>query len=527
MALRSIGGEDALTWAQYGEAVEQAAGALANLGVAQGDRVALLSRNRPELAIADVAALHLGAATVALYPASPPLAIEHALQETMPSVLLVESVLERTLPTSTKHTGMRVISIDGHGALASLKTPQDFEFERTWRRVAEDDLATVLYTSGTTSAAKGVEHTHQSALGWARDFDAASPERDHVRDLSFAPFANAAERAAGHWRSLLAGSTRTFCIEPTLVGAALADARPTFLFGSPRLWQGLLSALDATLSVSERATLAEAVTMFRAARSRGRPEPANPDADLVLSELRSRIGLERLEWAITAGAPCPVGLQERAHALGLPLAELYGMTESGGATVTRTDGSDIGTVGHAMAGWEIRVMQDGEVCVRSPNGFRGYRGTAETGKASIDEDGWIRSGDLGELDAQGRLKLTGRRSDLIIPAHGHNVAPGPIEAELKGACSLIAHACIVGNGRPYLAALIAFDVPERAVDPSAHEAVAEAIALVNSARDPRERIEAHIVLRDPWEPGEELTETLKLRRATIATKFAREMDSLY
>jgi long-subunit acyl-CoA synthetase (AMP-forming) len=205
--------------------------------------------------------------------------------------------------------------------------------------------------------------------------------------------------------------------------------------------------------------------------------------------------------------------------------------------MTCQDPRDIGSVGRPLPRYEVKIapldrgasagQPVGGVLVRSPVGPRGYCNDAAETAATFGADGWIRTGDLGTLDSEGRLRIGGRVKELIILGGGHNVAPAPIESELLSACPLIAHACLIGEGRPHLAALIVLREPGTAIDPHARQAVAEAINTINAALGPRERVQRHLILTEPWLPGEELTATLKLRRARIADKYAPQVAALY
>jgi long-subunit acyl-CoA synthetase (AMP-forming) len=219
------------------------------------------------------------------------------------------------------------------------------------------------------------------------------------------------------------------------------------------------------------------------------------------------------------------------HGLGLPFGEFWGMSEIGAITMTDPGARDIGTVGRPLPGCEVRIAAEtgpaGEVLVRTGIVSRGYRNRPEETAGMFAADGWIRTGDLGRLDEEGRLRIVGRLKELIITSDGHNTAPAPIESDLVGACPLVAQACLVGDGGPYLAMLITLHDPERAADPATRQTVADALARINARLDPRERIERHAILSEPWQPGDELTDTLKLRRQRIAAKYAAQITSLY
>lgn len=526
VALRTPGDEVCLTWAQYASAVEASAGALAGLGVRRGDRVALLSRNRPELAIAELAALHLGAAGVALYTASPAATIEHVLRDSAPRVLLVEEALLGALE-KVEHEVPHVVAIDGAEALGRRPAPESFDFEGTWQAVGPDDLLGILYTSGTTGMPKGVEWEHGAMVRALERFDRRHPEPDGISDVSFASFAHISERAAGHWRSILRGSTRTFCADPAELEGVLLDARPSFVFAPPRVWQGLKAKLEASLGERERDVLDRAVAGVESPAEGSPPAPiAEEEADL-LGALRARIGLDRVNRATVAAAPCPLAVQVHFHALGVPFGEFYGMTEAMVPAMSRLGARDLGTTGEPLPGYELRLDEDGEVLVRSDSCARGYRNRPEETAETFTADGFVRTGDVGEVDAQGRLRIVDRKKEFLITAAGHNCAPASIESELKSACPLIGQVCVVGEGRSHLTALVVLDPPEQATEEEARNAVAAAIERVNAELDPRRRIEAHLILRDPWTPGEELTETMKLRRRRIAEKYAEQIAGLY
>ncbi|HWH27847.1 MAG TPA: AMP-binding protein [Mycobacteriales bacterium] len=516
LALRSLGGARTWTWEEYGAAVDRAAGSLAALGVQRGDRVAFLARNLPELLLAETATVQLGAAGVALYTTSPAPVLQHVLADCAPTALLVEQGLEERL-SGVQHEVRHVIGLDGPlrlgPPLAEVDAPAGFDLERRSREVTPDDLLGILYTSGTTGAPKGVEWQHGRMLQALDAFTAAWPEGPDVSDLSVGPFGHAGERGLGHWRGHLVGATRTACPDTAQLPAALLDARPTFLFGSPQLWQAVRSLALARATTDERAVLEATL----------RAEPADGDA---LAGLRERLGLDRLDRAVTAAAPCPLALQRFIHALGLPFGEFYGMTEIAAAVQTRPGPDDLGTVGVPLTGVEVRTAVDGEVLVRGPRA-RGYRNLPEETAAVFGTDGWTRTGDVGEIDEHGRLRLVDRKREIIISASGHNTAPAPIEAAVKGECPLIGQVCVVGDGRPHNTALVTL-APGVEPGGDTHAAVAAAIGRVNAVLDSRERIVAHTVLAEPWLPGsDELTETGKLRRRRIATRHADAVRRLY
>jgi long-chain acyl-CoA synthetase len=533
VALRTPGGDERLTWAQFGAAVERLAGAFAGLEVRRGDRVALWSHNRPALAIASAAAAHLGAAVVAPHVAAPAEAVAHLLRDSDPRVLAVEARLEPRLQ-AVEHAISRVVALDSAEgrlpALSELDAPAGFSFEARWRCVQADDPLAILYTSGTTAVPKGIEWANRNALLIAESLLGARHLPDGICEVSYLPFAHVFDRSQ-HWRASVRATTQTFCAAPSQLHEALLDARPTFVGGPPRIWQDLKATLEATLDEIEQAALEAGIVRVRALLAGSPPPELTSEQEQTLAGLRARLGLDRINHALTAAAPCPLAVHEFMHGLGLPFGEFWGMTEIGVVTMTDPGVRDIGTVGRPLPGYEVNIAAEagsaGEVLVRTGTASRGYRNRPQETAAMFAADGWIRTGDLGRLDEQGRLRIVGRLKELIITSDGHNTAPAPIESELVGACPLVAQACLVGDGGPYLAALITLHHPERAADPTTRETVADALARLNERLDPRERIERHAVLPDRWQPGDELTDTLKLRRQRIATKYAAQIASLY
>jgi long-subunit acyl-CoA synthetase (AMP-forming) len=514
VALRQVGRDEEISWEGYARRVQRAAARLAALGIGRGDTVALLLTNRPEAAWFDVAAMHLGATTVSLYVASSAADLEHMLIDSGATVVVTESALAARIQ-ALRHAcpALRhVFAVDGEDQ-GTESADGGFDLEAHSRNVSPDDVVCLLYTSGTTGPPKAVQHTHATMLAIVREFEAASPEQPSVEYVSFLPLAHLGERGIGHYRALLRGSTTTFCPDPDQLPAALAEARPTWLFGPPRIWRRLQAAGEAIVAagVEPRAALA-------------------------------RLGLDRLEHAITAAAPCPPEVHDFFLALGVPFAELYGMTETGAVTMTRPDLTDVGTVGRALPGVDLRLAQNGEVLVRGAAVTPGYHGRPEATAALIDPDGWVHTGDVGTLDSHGRLRIVDRLKELIVSDAGHNMSPARIEARLVAAGPLIAHACAIGDGRPYNIALLALD-PEAAGRlagmPGAGPAVlarapivlaevASAVARANEALDERERIVRHVVLPTTWMPGDDvLTPTSKLRRRSVATIYADEIDALY
>ena len=551
-ALRLAGDEQTLSWAGYADRVRRSAAALAALGIGRGDTVALLLTNRPEAAWVDVAAMHVGATTVSIYVASSARDLEHMLADSGARLVVTERALAGRIE-ALRHACPaldHVVGVDGAGhgmaALAAVEAAADpgFDLEAHARAVTPDDVVSLLYTSGTTGPPKGVRHTHATILALLRAFEAASPAQPAVSYVSYLPLAHLGERGIGHYRALVRGSTTTFCPDLARLGSALADVHPSWLFGPPRIWRVLQAAVEATIAADPGARAALARSLARV-RAQGRGEAAAPLAprdDTALAGVRTRFGLDRLEHALTAAAPCASEVHEFFLALGLPFAEFYGMTEIGAATMTRPEPADIGTVGRTTPSFELRLAEDAEVLVRGPAVTPGYHGRPHETAALIDAQGWVHTGDVGTLDAEGRLRIVDRLKELIVSDEGHNMSPATIETRLAAASPLIAHACVIGDARPYNVALPVLDpvaaarcagmagadAAALAGTPAVCDAVAAAVREANDALDPRERVRRHTVLTGPWAPGgDELTPTSKLRRRAVAARYAAEIDAMY
>jgi long-chain acyl-CoA synthetase len=472
VALRTPGDGVRVTWAGYAERVRAAAGALAALGVGPGDTVGLLLTSRPDVAWVDAAAVHLGAACVSLYLAAPPATQAYVLEDTRARVLVTEAALAGRVPGLRRACPRleHVLSVDED----MPAPPPGFDFDEAWRSVSPDDTAVLLYTSGTTGAPKGVVHTHANVLRVFAALGAALPAPEPLDQVAFIPFAHAGERCMGHYRAMIEGATTTFCPDPAQLGPVLAEARPTFLFAPPGVWE----------------------------RVGGAP------------------GLDRLQQAVVCGAPASRELLDSLVARGLPVIDMYASTELTPVTATRSR-DDLGTVGTPLPGVSVRIGADGEVQVKTLTVTPGYLRRPEQTAALLGADGWAHTGDGGEIDEQGRLVLRGRIDERMINVFGHNLEPDPIEAAIKAESPELGHVCVFGDRRPYVVALMTVGSADAAE-------VSAAIERANARLPEPARIRRHVVLDDVWSPGgEELTPTMKLRRHAIAGRYADEIERLY
>jgi long-subunit acyl-CoA synthetase (AMP-forming) len=303
--------------------------------------------------------------------------------------------------------------------------------------------------------------------------------------------------------------------------------RPGFFFSPPRLWEKLRAAVIASLDDGARGTLDAALERVRAGDG--------PQDGPLQRAVRAKLGFDQVRVALVGAAPCPAEVIEFWHALGVPLSELYGMSETTGvATVNPPDAIRIGTVGAPLPGVEVRLSDEGEVLMRGPVIMRGYRNLPERTAEAIDADGWLHSGDVGVFDEHGHLRIVDRIKELIINAAGKNMSPANIEATLKTSGELIGQVCVIGDARPYNVALITLDpearraFAERRGEAALAAEVEREVARGNERLARVEQVKRFAVLEDEWVPGgDELTPTMKLRRKPIAEKHAAAIERLY
>ena len=568
VALRTAGGAEEITWREYAERVRQVAAGLAAIGVGRGDTVGIMLTNRPEAFIADTAALHLGATPFSIYNTSSPSQIEYLLGHADCRVVITEArFADQVLAAQAAAPGLEhVFVMDGEppGALPFSRLAEaaagSFDFEANWQAVKPDDVAVLIYTSGTTGAPKAVEITHANILAelWmSRD---ANPQLARVgRYMSYLPMAHLADRCVALYPSMGTGSSVTCFTDAKTAMASMPEVRPTFSATVPRMWEKLKAGLEAQFrqepDQAKRAAIRnaiEAATMKVRLESAGQPVPDDlaetcRRADTaIFSAIRKQVGLDDADVILSGAAPIAIEVLDFFAALGLPILEVYGMTETATTvTVNRKDAPRFGTVGQPYRGLEVRLGGDGEVLIRGPKVMRGYRNDPEKTAEAIDADGWLYTGDIGEFDADGYLRIVDRKKDLIINSAGKNMSPSNIENKLKQASSLIGYPVTIGDRRPYNTALIVLDPEEAAAyarthglpdpsvkalaaDKSVHNRVADAVQAANAQLSRVEQIKKFTILPAEWQPdSDELTPTLKLKRKQIAGKYAAEIQAMY
>jgi long-subunit acyl-CoA synthetase (AMP-forming) len=559
-ALRLKDSDYEASFADYAAAARRRAAGLAALGVGRGDTVGFMLVNRPAFQLTDTAAMHLGATCFSVYNTSSPEQIEYVVADAGNRVIVTEQAfLEAVLEARERvDTLEHVIVIDGGAPQGTISIAElegmggpEFDFEATWREVKPDDVLCLIYTSGTTGPPKGVQLTHANMVAVWRACDAVRGVAPGGRSISFLPSAHIADRWGIHYGQMMFGTCVHSCPEPREMVAYSISVRPTAWGGVPRIWEKLKAALETAMAAEQDDEKREAAEWameigrrWVAAYMEGGGRDSIPDelqaewdeADAkVFSRIRSLLGLEEVESFLVGAAPTPPEVLEFFLAIGIEICETWGMSETSAiATLTPPGRVRVGTVGPPLPGTEVKLAEDGEVMVRGPQVMSGYRNLPEKTAEALTEDGWLMTGDVGEFDAEGYLRIVDRKKELIINAAGKNMSPANIEAKLKAASPLIAQAMAIGDRRPYNVALITLD-PETlaargasAEDPEIVEEVASAVAAGNGRLSRVEQIKRYTVLPGEWAPGgDELTPTMKLKRRPIERKYERQIEDLY
>ena len=565
-ALRTPDGSITVSWRQYAERVRAIAAGLAALGVRRGDTVALMLTNRPEFHLADTGALHAGATPFSIYNTLAPEQIAHLFANAGNRVVICEEQfvprLREAIPGSAVE---HIVCVDGSPettiSLAQLEAEPaaDFDFDASWRAVQPEDVLTIIYTSGTTGPPKGVELTHSNMLAeidGVRDV-AAVDHTDVV--ISYLPDAHVANRWGAHYTNLVMGLQIVTLADVKQAVTVLPQVRPTFFGAVPQVWYKLKAAIEKALEAEpspvKRRLAAWAIGVGRRKvrlESDGKPVPAFLQAQhrladrLVLGAVRTKLGMDRIRFAASGAAAISEDALEFVLALGIPCCEGWGMSElSSLATINPIDAIRIGTVGKAVKGVELRIADDGELLARGALLMKGYRNEPEKTAEAIDADGWLHTGDIASIDADGYVRIVDRKKELIINAAGKNMSPANIEGIIQVSCPLLGPVVVIGDDRPYLVALLTLD-PDAlaahaaksgsadaspaalAADPRLHAVVEAGVKQANARLSRAEQIKNFAILPEVWEPGgEELTPTMKLKRRPIALRYAAEIDALY
>ncbi|NWF93955.1 MAG: AMP-binding protein [Syntrophaceae bacterium] len=565
-----------ITWAEYGQKVRQVAMGLISLGLKKGECVSVISENRPEWVYSDFGVMSAGGVTAGIYTTNAPEQCGYIVQNSGSRFYIAENEeqFDKTLKfrKETPHLE-KVIVIEMEGLkryrdplLISfddlLRLGKEYDeknpglFEQRINDVKPDDLAVLIYTSGTTGPPKGAMLTHRNLLFMSEAMVAANPIRDGDETLSFLPLCHIFEQLFTVMINIRYGTVVNFIENTDTIMENMKEVSPTVTYGVPRIWEKYASGImirmsDATWFKRTVFKICMAIGMKYASLTLNF-KPVPPYLKLaylaaymaVFRKLKERLGFDRVRVAYSGAAPISPDVLKFFNAIGLPLIEGYGQTEGTGVTTVSRKGSlKIGKVGQPLPGVEVKIAPDGEILVRGPGVFKGYfknpEATAETLK-----DGWLHSGDVGELDEDGFLKITDRKKDLIITAGGKNIAPQNIENQLKFS-PYINDAVVIGDRRRYLVALIAIDeenVIKYAQDhkiqfgtyasltqaPEIKQLIQREVDRVNKTLAQVEQVKKFTIIpKKLYEEDGEVTPTMKVKRKFINEAYKDIIEAMY
>jgi long-chain acyl-CoA synthetase len=562
VALRERGADDSwqeYTFEEYADRVARVTAALRGMGVGPGDRVVLMMRNICAFHVIDLGVVFCGATPISIYNSSSPEQVAYLAGHCDAKVAIVEDdgFEERFAKVRSELPALEQIITLGANHGEELFGNDGIDLAEASRDVSPDALATVIYTSGTTGPPKGVMISHYNVV-----FTAESLRRSFGSDIdltgkrlvSYLPMAHIAERMTSHYSQIIQGYEVTSCPEPGQIGAYLREVRPNIVFGVPRVWEKIYAGVTAALAgdADKKRQFDDGIQAAKPiayARDWGE-STAEQDAtwdflqDVAFRQVREMVGLDQVDYAITGAAPIPAELLEWYRALGVPLSEIYGMSESSGPMTWTPTRVKPGTVGPAIPGCEVKLGDDGEVVCRGGNVFQGYLNDPDKTAEALDDEGWLHSGDIGELDDDGYFRIVDRKKELIITAGGKNISPANLEAALK-MVPLVGQACAIGDKRPFVGALVVLDpevapawakqqgiestsLEELARNPDVVAEVERGVKDVMSEFNNAERVKKVTILGEEWLPdSEELTPTSKLKRRGIHAKYAAEIEALY
>src|SRR3954452_12696671 len=557
VALRSLDGE-AWTWREYADRAARFAGGLKVLGVGRSDRVVMMLRNRLEFHVADLGALLLGATPISIYNSSSPDQISYLVSHCEAVVAITEGgdFADRLLAADTPSL-RAVVVVDeeraGTKSFAEVAAGEAVDIAAAADQTDPLQLLTVIYTSGTTGPPKGVMLDHTNVLAAYQGLVHFMPDNDpdDMRVVSYLPMAHIAERNVGYYNHLLWGGEVTPCPDIGQLSSSLLAVRPTLLFGPPRIWEKLAAGIQAAVaarSPEDQRRFSEALAVGRQVqqlKARGERLPAELAEqwgfieDVACRPLRAMVRLDQCEIAFSGAAPIPAEVIDFLRDLGLEMSEVYGMSENTGGMTWEPRLVKSGRVGRAFPETEVITGPDGEVLCRGAIVFKGYLNDPERTREALEGDGWLHTGDIGEFDEDGYLRIVDRKKELLITAGGKNVSPANIEAALK-TIPLVGQAMAVGDNRPYLVGLLTVDpaaaaarfparpLAEIAADPEVTAEIARAIAEPNQRFSRVEHVRRFFLLGEEWQPDSEtLTPTMKLKRRGVLSTYGDKVEEMY
>ncbi len=563
---------DNFSWSEYRRRVHQAAAGLQSLGVGDGEFVAIMSGNRPEHVVADFAVVHAGGTPVTVYSTLTAPQIQYIADNCKATVAILEDLdfMKRWEEIRTELPNLRyvvlmsgaenydtvdwVLGWDELMARGAHRLEEDPEtVQRSAGAIDPDTLATLIYTSGTTGTPKGVMITHYNVVWTLESVKRAADLKLGARMVSYLPLAHIAERLATHYMGTYLSGQVWYC--PNLAGVLeyIQEARPTLFVGVPRVYEKFHARLSSRFAEADgvkkllldRALALNEKRVEADLEGRSGPALAGVLDKIVLSKVREQLGMDAVEFAISAAAPISADLLKFFLTIGVPLYEIYGMSENTGpATLTSPGNVKLGSVGKPFPGVEIKTADDGELMMRGGHVTKGYYKLDHETREAYDDDGWLRTGDLARIDEDGFVWIVGRKKEIIITAAGKNVAPAKLETAL-GNHPIISKVCMIGDQRKFLSMVIALD-PEEAPGwaqahgieytdlasfselPEVQDEIARAVSEANESVARVEQVKKWVVVPDEWSPETgEVTPSLKLKRRVVLDKYADQIDAMY
>jgi long-chain acyl-CoA synthetase len=564
-AVGADGGWQTWTWNEVGDLTAKAATGLAAAGVSAGDRVLLMMRNRPDFHWLDLAAQFLRATPVSIYNSSSTEEIAYLAEHAEAAVAIIEdsSFLDRLLSAREqlpKLTAVYVIDApdpmpDGVRSVSELFAAGTADLAELATATDADDLATLIYTSGTTGPPKGVMIS-QHNVAYTVEMLRRAISLDRLagrRVVSYLPMAHIAERMVSHYQAAILGYSVYCCPDAGQLTSYLKEVRPEIMFGVPRVFEKIYLGINAALAADpeRKQQFDGAVSAALAVKSAERDGTVTDEQraslafldEAAFANVRALVGLDALVLAITGAAPLPASVIEWFNAIGVPLSEIYGMSETSGPMCWAPWANKPGSVGPGVPGCEVRIADDGEVECRGGNVFVGYLKQPEkTAEAIVN--GWLHSGDIGEMDDDGYVRIVDRKKELIITSGGKNISPANLEAALK-MIPLVGQAAAIGDNRKFVSAILVLEpesaavwaaangksgmsLAELASDPDIIAEVQRGVDRVNEQFAQVEQIKRFTLVGEEWLPDSDvLTPTSKLKRRGVNARYEAEIEAMY
>ncbi|MCB0974582.1 MAG: long-chain fatty acid--CoA ligase [Actinobacteria bacterium] len=569
VALRAKDGDGWVeyTYADYADSACKVAAGLGAAGLQKGDRVVLMMRNIPEFHWTDMGVLLAGGTPISIYNSSAPDQVQYLVSHCGATVAIVEDeeFLGRIQEVWDQLPDLKTVFVlhtpesglpDGVSDWDELTDHDPVDLDEAAEICAPEDLLTLIYTSGTTGPPKGVMLSHHNITWLSGSYDhVPQPSRSGMRLVSYLPMAHIAERAVSYYMATLLGQEVTTCPDPKLLAEYLPECRPQLFFAVPRVWEKLYGGIQSALAADperkqkfdEAVAVGDQVRKLRESRQEI-PAELQETYDFVdavaFSNVKALIGLDQCEIAVTGAAPIPPEIINFFSNIGIPLSSVYGLSETTGPITWTHEDRRTSTVGPAIPGCQVILGEDGEVLGKGGNIFLGYYNDPERTAEVMDDEGWFHTGDIGEFDDDGQLRIVDRKKELIITAGGKNISPANLEAALK-AHNLVGQVCVIGDNKPFLSALIVVDgdvAPAWAAaqgiefttmadfieEPVVRQVISDWVTEANGQFSRVEQIKKYTLLGEEWQPDSEfLTPTMKLKRRGVHSTYVDEIEAMY